>query len=334
MPASEGESGVGMFWKNKSVIAAVIIVLAFFSGAAVYFASAQPQPDDGFEIVIGVSLWDMRDAYNLNMHRELLNCSIADDRVNIVFKDAARNPDKQRDDIAKLLDLGIDALIVRPYDPSAIQDAMQTALDSGVPVIAVSNADSVPASTVQICVDDKWLGYMAGKYVRDMAGDGELTILEIEGDMDDVAARNRRDGFRRVIGRQNSKIKVKYVVSGYWLRDKTEENILRSGILESGDDIQAVFAHDDEMAIGAYNAFRKIGKQVPIISIGGLWNEGLEAVEKGNVTATVYYSTGGNAAYGAAIATLEGVKRPEKIYMGAINIDKSNLNIAYRSSDR
>jgi ABC-type sugar transport system substrate-binding protein len=123
----------------------------------------------------------------------------------------------------------------------------------------------------------------------------------------------------------NANIKVRYVVVGYWLRDKTEERV--EEILNKKPAADLVFSHNDAMAIGAWRVAQQKKLNLKYIGIGGKTSDadGIAAVKRGSLQATFVYPTGGKEALQYAVKILEGEDVPQKYELKPVMVTKEDL---------
>lgn len=210
--------------------------------------------------------------------------------TTLIVTNAEGKSAKQITDIESLEVQGIQALMISPQDSAAVTPIIKDALKQGIKVVTLERSiDGVPV-TLHIGPHNKPIGALAGQYVVKALG-GKGNVVEIKGDPAVAPAVERSEGFHEAIA--GSEIKVIAEQHADWDEEKAlkfmEDTLQRFGPGE----IQAVYAHNDNMAFGALKAIKAAGRDkegILIIGIDGE-NRAIRAVAKGDFAATFTYST-------------------------------------------
>lgn len=231
--------------------------------------------------------------------------------IEITTVDAQNDPAKQVSDIEDLIQQGIDVLLVNPTDSAAITAAIESANNANIPVITVDRSAEGGKIISHIASDNVAGGKMAGEFLAEQVG-GSGKVVELEGIPGSSAARERGQGFNEAIG----------AVSGIAVVAKQPANFDRAvglsvmeNILQSNKDIKAVFAHNDEMALGAVEALKAAGLNDVIVVGFDATEDAVKAVESGSMAATVAQKPDliGQQAVQTAVAVGKGEKVEEFI---------------------
>lgn len=204
--------------------------------------------------------------------------------VELIVNDGEGTSDKQIAQCESFVAQGVDAVIISPFDFDACVTAAQVCVDAGVPVF-VAKGTIADMSVVETYVgsNDFNAGVMEMEFIADLL-DGKGNIVIIEGPTGVTGAVLRNDGIQSVL-EKNPDINVLYSQPADWYRDKAMQ--LMENWIQLGADIDAVVAHNDEMALGACDALEAAGiKDVPIIGIDGI-EAAVKAVGEGKVTASI-----------------------------------------------
>lgn len=181
----------------------------------------------------------------------------------VIVVDAQNDPAKQNNDVDDLLQKGVDALLINPTDSSAISAAVQNANAIGIPVITIDRSADKGEVASLIASDNVSGGKMAAQYIIDTLGEGAV-VAELEGIPGTSAARERGEGFHSLA---DSKLNV--VVKQAADFDRTKGLNVMENLLQGNPNIQAVFAQNDEMALGAVEAVASSGKNIVVIGFDG-----------------------------------------------------------------
>lgn len=285
----------------------------------------QTNKEDGIKYLVGVSQADLISTWRLAMNEEIKKQASYYPDIKVIFYDAGQDNIKQNRDIENMLEQKIDILIVTPNNMKYLSKVISKVYKSGIPVIVMGAYTETEDYTMNIYCDNYKIGKSAGEYVVKMLGNKGGTVAEVLGDVDSDVSIKRKNGFRDSL-RQNANIKLEYVVVGYWSRDKTEERIQE--IFREKTRVDAVFAHNDAMAIGAWRvaAYEKL-KSI-FIGVGGIDNKnsGIQAVNNGVLDATYIYPTGGREALENAVKILNGENIAKKLELSATEVNRRNIH--------
>ena len=199
-------------------------------------------------------------------------------KVKIV--DAQNDPAKQANDISDLLESGVTVLIVNPVDSAAISTSVEAANNKKIPVITVDRSADKGTVVSHIASDNVKGGEMAAKLIADKMGNG-AKVAELEGIPGASATRERGQGFHNIAD------KMLTVVTKQTAEfDRTKGLNVATNMLQANPDVVAIFAHNDEMALGAIQADKSAGKQIFIVGFDGT-EDAQKAVQDGTMAATI-----------------------------------------------
>ena len=199
-------------------------------------------------------------------------------KVKIV--DAQNDPAKQANDISDLLESGVTVLIVNPVDSAAISTSVEAANNKKIPVITVDRSADKGTVVSHIASDNVKGGEMAAKLIADKMGNG-AKVAELEGIPGASATRERGQGFHNIAD------KMLTVVTKQTAEfDRTKGLNVATNMLQANPDVVAIFAHNDEMALGAIQAAKSAGKQIFIVGFYGT-EDAQKAVQDGTMAATI-----------------------------------------------
>lgn len=199
-------------------------------------------------------------------------------KVKIV--DAQNDPAKQANDISDLLESGVTVLIVNPVDSAAISTSVEAANNKKIPVITVDRSADKGTVVSHIASDNVKGGEMAAKLIADKMGNG-AKVAELEGIPGASATRERGQGFHNIAD------KMLTVVTKQTAEfDRTKGLNVATNMLQANPDVVAIFAHNDEMALGAIQAAKSAGKQIFIVGFDGT-EDAQKAVQDGIMAATI-----------------------------------------------
>lgn len=224
--------------------------------------------------------------------------------MEVIVVDAQNDTSKQVNDVEDLLQQGVDALLINPTDSSAISTAVQSANNVGVPVITLDRSADKGKVEAFVASDNVKGGKMAADYIVEQLGEG-ARVAELEGVPGASATRERGAGFHLVADK-----KLNVIAKQSANFDRTKGLTVMENILQANPDIQAVFAHNDEMALGAIQAIQSSGKEILIVGFDGN-EDALKSVKEGKLACTIAQQP--ELIGGLAVKTAGDVLRDKKV---------------------
>ncbi|WYP25533.1 ribose ABC transporter substrate-binding protein RbsB [Alkalihalobacillus sp. FSL W8-0930] len=188
----------------------------------------------------------------------------------LVTVDAQDDSSKQISDVEDLIQRGVDLIVINPTDSSAVTAAIEAANNADIPVITVDRGADGGEVVTHIASDNIAGGELAGELMVELVGEG-AKVAELEGIPGSSAARERGEGFNN-IANESLDVVAKQTANF----DRAEGLTVMENILQGNSDIEGVFAHNDEMALGALEAIEAAG-QDDIVIIG--FDATIDAVE-------------------------------------------------------
>jgi len=204
--------------------------------------------------------------------------------VEILVVDAQDDAAAQLSSVEDLLIKQIDVLIVNPVDGNAVVSAITAANDAGVPVITVDRGAEGGEVVSHIASDNVAGGEMAGDFIAEQLNE-EGKVVELEGIPGTSAARDRGKGFNQAMDKYEGMEVIARQPAGF---DRAEGMTVMENILQGNPEIDAVFAHNDNMALGAMEAIAAAGRSDEIMIVGfDAIDDAVAAVEAGDLAATI-----------------------------------------------
>ncbi|MDM5201208.1 ribose ABC transporter substrate-binding protein RbsB [Fictibacillus enclensis] len=203
--------------------------------------------------------------------------------VQLKSVDAQDDSAKQANDIEDLIQQGVDVLLVNPTDSAAISSAIESANSAGIPVITVDRSAEGGKVVSHIASDNVEGGKMAGEYIaKQLKGKGN--VVELEGISGSSAARERGEGFHKAVDNEKG---MKVVAKQTASFDRAKGLNVMENILQGNKKVDAVFAHNDEMALGALQALEAAGLKDVIVVGFDATDDAQKAIKDGKMAATV-----------------------------------------------
>lgn len=244
--------------------------------------------------------------------------------IKLTISDAAQDNAKQVADVENFIVQEVDLLIISPNEARPLTAVVKKAYEKGIPVIVLDRAIIGESFTCFIGADNQVIGKAAGEHAAQILG-GSGKIVEIWGLKGSTPAQERHDGFVAGI-KDFPGIEVIYAQDGAWLRRRGNE--IMENALQTLEEIDLVYAHNDPMAVGAYLAAKEAGRadNIKFIGIDGLPGPegGCQAVLDGQLSATFLYPNCGKEAIEYAVKVLNGETVPRRITLPTAKITIEN----------
>jgi len=230
--------------------------------------------------------------------------------LDLVVLDAQDKVDKQVADIEDLVQRKVKVVLVNPCDAAAVVPAIERANAAGVPVITVDRAASGGKVAFHIASDNVAGGKLAGDLVCKLAG-AKGKVVELEGIPGSSAARDRGQGFNAALKASCPGVKVVARQTANF--DRAQGLSVMENVLQAQPAIDAVFAHNDEMALGALQAIRASKRPIKIVGFDAT-DDAVKAVNACEMAASVAQQPAemGKLGVEKAAALAKGGKAPEQ----------------------
>jgi galactofuranose transport system substrate-binding protein len=242
----------------------------------------------------------------------------------LVYTDAAGSAAKQVADVNSMIAQGVDVIFLAPREEKPLIPAVMAAKKAGIPVILLDR--SVDPSLAKAGED--YLTFIGSNFVEEgkrvaewlvKNANGKSKIIELEGTTGSSPANDRKKGFDEAIQAAGG-FEIVASQTGDFARDKGRQ--VAEALLQAHPDADIIYAHNDEMAMGAIAALEAAGKvpgkDVLVLSIDG-GKEAVQAVVDGKIAAVVEC----NPRFGPkAFETMQRYAKGEKIDPILVNEDK------------
>jgi galactofuranose transport system substrate-binding protein len=210
--------------------------------------------------------------------------------INLKFSDAQQKQENQIKALRAFIAQKVDAIILAPVVESGWEPVLKEAKRAGIPVILVDRGVRVSDDSLYatlIASDFVEEGRMAGRWLAAKLHD-KGNIVELQGTPGSAPALDRKRGFEEVLAGQPG-LKIIKSQSGDFTRAKGKE-VMEAFLKAEGKNIAAVYAHNDDMALGAIQAIEeaglKPGQDIVVVSIDAV-RGAFEAMVAGKLNATV-----------------------------------------------
>jgi ribose transport system substrate-binding protein len=203
--------------------------------------------------------------------------------LDLVVLDAQDKADKQVADIEDLTQRKVKVILVNPTDSAAVVPAIVRANAAGIPVITVDRAAGGGKVAFHIASDNVAGGRLAGEHVCKLLG-GKGKVAELEGIPGSSAARDRGKGFNEALASSCAGVTVAARQTANF--DRAQGLSVMENVLQAQPVLDAVFAHNDEMALGAMRAIRAARRPIRVVGFDAT-DDAVKAVNACELAATV-----------------------------------------------
>ena len=205
--------------------------------------------------------------------------------IELVTLDAQDSSETQATQVEDLITKHVDLIILNPVDSDAIGTSVMAANQANIPVITVTRPSNSGKVVQHLDIDNKEAGALvAEQLAKDLNYTGKVAVLE--GIAGAPSSNDRQKGFVEKLAEVAPNIKVVTSLTANYSRE--EGSTVTEDILQSNPELDAIYAHNDEMALGAVRAVDAAGRadKIKIYGIDAV-ADALAALKSGQMDATV-----------------------------------------------
>ncbi|UOQ76577.1 substrate-binding domain-containing protein [Hymenobacter sp. 5516J-16] len=245
--------------------------------------------------------------------------------VDFRLKDAKYNSALQEQQIREFLQEGIDLLIVSANETEPITPIVEEVYNRGIPVVILDRRTTSKLYTAFVGGNNVEVGHTAGNYVANLLGQ-RGQVLEVLGAPGSSPATDRHQGFAQALAAYPG-LRLVAQVNSNWERPSVLARL--PAVLRAHPEVDLIFAHNDRLALGAYQVCKQLGldREVKIVGVDGLPGPrgGIELVQDGIIKATLLYSPGGEEAIRTAMRILRRAPFNKENILSTMVIDSTNV---------
>ena len=273
------------------IILAMVLAACAPGGAPAASESATAPAAEGKVYRIAFSVPAMSFPFFVHMEKQVRDEAAKIGNIEIITLDGQDNTTKQVADLEGVIAKGYDGLIVSPRTNEGVAPVIQQVIDAGIPVVTIDRrADGVNGLLAHVGADNVIGGEEQGNAILSLFPDG-AKIIELLGTPGASPAIDRSAGLHNIIDPAGN-IEVVCQQTGEFNRDKGLT--VTENCLSANPDAQAIVAANDDMALGAIEAAKAAGLDIPIIGFDAL-PEAIQAVNEGTLYGTVEQFPGGQS---------------------------------------
>ncbi|MBS0341941.1 MAG: ABC transporter substrate-binding protein [Proteobacteria bacterium] len=270
---------------NRRTLTAAMAA-ASLTGALPLSAFAQKKIVLGFAQVGAESEWR-------TANTESIKSSAAEAGIDLKFSDAQQKQENQIKAIRSYIAQKVDVIAFSPVVETGFETVLREAKAAKIPVVLTDRSVNVKDDSLYVTFmgsDFTEEGRKAGRWLVDKMKDnpGPVNIVELQGTVGSAPAIDRKKGFEEIIGK-DPKFKIIRSQTGDFTRAKGKE-VMEAFLKAEGKKINVLYAHNDDMAIGAIQAIEEAGmkpaKDITIISVDAV-KGAFEAMMAGKLNVSV-----------------------------------------------
>ena len=264
-------------------------IAIFIITALILFGCSHSEKDEG-TITVGFSQIGAESAWRVANTESIQSEAEKRPNIKLIFSDAQQKQENQIKAIRNFIAQGVDVIAFSPVVETGFQAVLQEAKDAGIPVILIDRG-------VDVQDDSLWVAFMGSDFVEEgrraarwlvEKGYTDVKIAELQGTVGSAPAIDRKTGFEEIIAEHPGMVIIKSQ-SGNFTRSGGKE-IMEAFLKTEGKNIDVLFSHNDDMAIGAIQAIEEYGlapgKDIIIVSIDAV-RGAFEAMMEGKLNCTV-----------------------------------------------
>ena len=284
--------------RMKQIAAATAAVL--LSGSLPLCVQGKGQEEE--KVTIGISMASELASYQKGLAGKMQEIAEQSDSYEVEFYYADWDADKQEEQLREMIDKQVDSIILCPVDAKSFLNVLREARDAGTPVVNLNmKLDPFSCEYITTYVGGSMSeeAVLAAELAVDYFGEEEGKIGIIEGFPGSDPQIYRTQAFLEEMN-SHPNIEIVGIVDAKWSRSRAELAAL--DLLRKDPEIDMIYCHDCNMAMGAYDAIKKEGKEeIKIIGIGDAL-EYKDAVKEGKIYGISSQSMDYEAAYGLICA--------------------------------
>jgi ABC-type sugar transport system substrate-binding protein len=241
---------------------------------------------DGDLIKVGFSQVGSESGWRAANTKSIQESITKENGFDLSFSDAQQKQENQIQAIRSYIAKGVDYIAFSPVVETGWDAVLEEAKAANIPVVLTDRAvDTKDDSLYATFIGSDFVeeGRRIGKYVSDNFGTEPINVVELQGTTGSAPAIDRKEGFAEAT-KDNPNVKIIASQTGNFTR--AEGKTVMEGFLQAYPDIDVVYAHNDDMGLGAIDAIEAAGKKpgtdIKIVSIDGV-KDGMTALADGKI---------------------------------------------------
>jgi len=300
----------------------VLLVSLVLAGCA---PAARQEESDTFKV--GFISSNLNDTGQV-MIADAVKAYAEENEIEIIVHDAQEDVVRQQDQAKALIELGVNAIVVVPVDTGAMGPVTEMVVEARIPLVYVNRnpfgAENPPEGVYYVGSQEIVAGRLQGEeLIAQMGETGNVAILM--GILGNEGAIKRTEGNLEVLGK-HAGIKVLAQETGNWQRDQGLA-ITENWLMAYGEELNAILANNDEMALGAIKALTTAGRNDVIVMGVDATPDAIAAVVEGTMASTVFQDLAGQGRSSMEIAhnVLSGNAQEQVVWIDFLPVTQENV---------
>ena len=264
-------------------------------------------------VVIGVSLLNVSYEFIVNI-KEAMEIRAQELGVRLIINDAERSAEKQIQQIESFIAQRVDAIILNPCEVEASSPAVDKAIQAKIPIVNV-NSETRSVPTAFVGSRDEQSAEIAINFLAERL-EGKGRIVMLSGYPGQAAEIKRSQGAKSTL-KKHAGLQLIAEQTANWSREEGMA-LMENWLQAYKDEIDGVFAQNDEMGMGALQALESAGVKDRIVLVGvDAIADALKAVKDGRLDATVFQNAKGQGsrAVETALQIIRGEPYEEAVFI-------------------
>lgn len=310
--------------KLWSVIVCGAMLVTMLAGCGIADKQAKSdseKSDSKEEVKIGITLYSLKNEFTVRLANSA-QAKAKELGVDLKVYDGNYDPSTQISQVETMISDGCKGIILNPQDAQACSPCVDKAVAADIPIVGVNTRVANDKLTSYVGSKDVIAGELEMQKVADLLkGKGKIVI--IEGPMGQSAQIERRKGIQNILDKYPD-IQVLAEKTANWSR--SEAMTVMETWLQAFDNIDAIVGENDEMALGAREAVKAAGKNIPAIGVDGI-TDALSAVESGDLIASIFQdgAAQGSKAVEVLVNAIKGEKVEKDYWIDFEEVNKDNV---------
>ncbi len=284
--------------------------------------AAEEAADEGAEdtaeagddtVVIGFAQSRMNHPYRVAAVEEFEK-AIEDKGLNweVVVCDGNNDAAKQTSDVEDLITQDVDVIVMSPITADALTTAAAAVMEAGIPLVLLDRTIDSDDYTTFVGGDNRMIGEIVADAIAADLGEEGGNIIELQGTLGASATIDRHEGLVDRIAEKYPNLTLIQDTSGDY--DRAKAMTIIEDFLQTGQTVDAIYSHNDAMAMGAMTALQAAGIEDVVIYGADGTTEVMDEIKKGTINGTAFYPTGSTQAVEVIEQILNG-ETVEKQYL-------------------
>lgn len=280
------------------------------------------------KFLIGMSHPNLIEEWQISVHDEMEAYSSRYDNVKLIYTNAGNSSFKQISDVNKLMDYGIDLLIITVNDAGVLGSVVEE-INQKIPVIVLDEDIDVNDYSLLIGPEYYNVGVLGANRVIELSQDEDFNVVSVNGPIEDRVVTTMYSGFLETLNK-HSNIEIVGNMYSDWLSNDTKSEF--KTMLKEAGSVDAVFVQSNELTVEIIEAMDELNENIPVITVSKyLPDKYLTYMDIGDIDTILYTPVGGKEAIDYAMELLNSTNTshavPKRIIMKSITVTEDTKDL-------